>query len=48
MATDRVTLLDVARRAGVSRTTASFVLTGRRDMRISVDAELLALASRLG
>jgi LacI family transcriptional regulator len=35
----RVTLLDVARHAGVSRTTASFVLTGRRDMRISVDAE---------
>lgn len=35
----RVTLLDVARRAGVSRTTASFVLTGRRDMRISADAE---------
>jgi LacI family transcriptional regulator len=37
--TVRVTLLDVARRAGVSRTTASFVLTGRRDMRISADAE---------
>ncbi|GIF69131.1 alanine racemase [Asanoa ishikariensis] len=35
----RVTLQDVARHAGVSRTTASFVLTGRRDMRISVDAE---------
>jgi LacI family transcriptional regulator len=35
----RVTLLDVARRAGVSRTTASFVLTGRRDMRISAEAE---------
>jgi LacI family transcriptional regulator len=35
----RVTLLDVAKHAGVSRTTASFVLTGRRDMRISVDAE---------
>src|SRR4051794_15056355 len=35
----RVTLLDVAARAGVSRTTASFVLTGRRDMRISDDAE---------
>jgi LacI family transcriptional regulator len=35
----RVTLLDVAARAGVSRTTASFVLAGRRDMRISVDAE---------
>ena len=35
----RVTLLDVAQRAGVSRTTASFVMTGRRDMRISADAE---------
>lgn len=39
MAKGRVTLLDVAQRAGVSRTTASFVLTGRRDMRISADAE---------
>ncbi|MFF5228563.1 LacI family DNA-binding transcriptional regulator [Dactylosporangium sp. NPDC000521] len=39
MTAGRVTLLDVARRAGVSRTTASFVLTGRRDMRISADAE---------
>ena len=35
----RVRLLDVAQRAGVSRTTASFVLTGRRDMRISSEAE---------
>lgn len=35
----RVTLLDVANQAGVSRTTASFVLTGRRDMRISAEAE---------
>src|SRR6185436_9810408 len=35
----RVTLLDVAERAGVSRTTASFVMTGRRDMRISAEAE---------
>jgi LacI family transcriptional regulator len=35
----RVTLRDVAERAGVSRTTASFVMTGRRDMRISADAE---------
>lgn len=35
----RVTLLQVAQRAGVSRSTASFVLTGRhRDMRISEDA----------
>ncbi|MFC4043636.1 LacI family DNA-binding transcriptional regulator [Dactylosporangium siamense] len=39
MPAGRVTLLDVAQRAGVSRTTASFVLTGRRDMRISADAE---------
>ncbi len=35
----RVTLMDVANRAGVSRTTASFVMTGRRDMRISDEAE---------
>jgi LacI family transcriptional regulator len=35
----RATLLDVAQRAGVSRTTASFVTTGRTDMRISVDAQ---------
>ncbi|HET8661864.1 MAG TPA: LacI family DNA-binding transcriptional regulator [Micromonosporaceae bacterium] len=39
MSPGRPTLLDVARRAGVSRTTASFVLTGRRDMRISAEAE---------
>ncbi len=39
MTIDRVTLMDVAQRAGVSRTTASFVMTGRRDMRISSDAE---------
>ena len=39
MAAPRVTLRDVAERAGVSRTTASFVMTGRRDMRISADAE---------
>jgi LacI family transcriptional regulator len=31
----RTTLADVARRAGVSRTTASFVLNGRQEMRIS-------------
>ena len=35
----RITLREVAERAGVSRTTASFVLSGRRDMRISADAE---------
>lgn len=39
MTRPRVTLLDVAKRAGVSQTTASFVMTGRRDMRISSDAE---------
>ncbi len=39
MSAPRVTLRDVASRAGVSRTTASFVMTGRRDMRISADAE---------
>jgi LacI family transcriptional regulator len=35
----RVTLRDVAERAGVSATTASFVLSGRRDMRISPTTE---------
>jgi LacI family transcriptional regulator len=35
----RVTLQQVADRAGVSRTTASFVMTGRRDMRISAAAQ---------
>jgi LacI family transcriptional regulator len=35
MTARRITLLEVAQRAGVSRTTASFVLAGRRDMRIS-------------
>lgn len=36
----RVTLADVARRAGVSQTTASFVLSGRREeMRISLEVE---------
>jgi len=34
----RAVLLDVARLAGVSRTTASFVLTGRNDMGISAAA----------
>jgi len=38
MPRDRVRLLDVAERAGVSRSTASFVLTGR-DMRISDEAK---------
>lgn len=35
----RVRLVDVALRAGVSRTTASFVLSGRTDMRISEAAQ---------
>lgn len=35
----RATLRDVAARAGVSATTASFVLSGRRDMRISAATE---------
>ncbi len=40
----RVTLADVARRAGVSQTAASFVLTGRREeMRISADVEARVL-----
>ncbi|MEU4238015.1 LacI family DNA-binding transcriptional regulator [Actinoplanes sp. NPDC026619] len=39
MPPQRATLLQVAQRAGVSRSTASFVLTGRyKDMRISEDA----------
>ncbi len=45
MTTPRVTLMDVAQRAGVSRTTASFVMTGRRDMRISTDAEQRVLTA---
>src|SRR4051812_43150420 len=44
MAQQRATLLQVAQRAGVSRSTASFVLTGRhQDMRISEDARLRVL-----
>lgn len=35
----RATMQDVAKRAGVSRTTASFVLNGRDDMRISSSAQ---------
>ena len=48
MAAKRVTLADVARRAGVSQTAASFVLSGRREeMRISAEVETRVLqASR--
>lgn len=46
----RVTQADVARLAGVSRTTASFALTGREDMRISSEARqrVLRAAQELG
>jgi Bacterial regulatory proteins, lacI family len=49
VAAPRVTLLDVARRAGVSRTTASFVMSGRTDMRISaeVSEQVLSAAREL-
>ncbi|WP_433370264.1 LacI family DNA-binding transcriptional regulator [Actinoplanes sp. CA-142083] len=44
MPPQRATLLQVAQRAGVSRSTASFVLAGRhQDMRISEDARLRVL-----
>ena len=48
--TERVRLADVARHAGVSPTTASFVLTGRDDMRISaaVQRRVRASADELG
>ena len=51
MGTKRVTLADVARRAGVSQTAASFVLSGRRkEMRISdeVEARVLQAAREIG
>lgn len=47
----RVTLADVAKRAGVSQTAASFVLTGRREeMRLStqVEARVLQAAQETG
>ncbi|MDQ1653001.1 MAG: LacI family transcriptional regulator [Cryptosporangiaceae bacterium] len=46
----RVTLAEVAARAGVSRAAASFVLTGRQDMRISETSQqrVLAAAAALG
>ncbi|MDA8290092.1 MAG: LacI family DNA-binding transcriptional regulator [Actinomycetota bacterium] len=50
-ATRRVTLAEVARRAGVSQTTASFVLSGRREeMRISaqVEAKILRAVEETG
>jgi LacI family transcriptional regulator len=51
MSSPRVTLADVARRAGVSRTTASFVLSGRdAEMRISAEAaqRVLRVAEKVG
>ena len=46
----RVTLRDIARHAGVSMTTVSFVLSGRRDMRIASATEerVLQSARQLG
>jgi LacI family transcriptional regulator len=46
----RVTQADVARHAGVSRTTVSFVLSGREGIRISVEARerILGAAQELG
>ncbi|HWM36084.1 MAG TPA: LacI family DNA-binding transcriptional regulator [Streptomyces sp.] len=50
MPSSRVTQADVARHAGVSRTTVSFVLSGRKDMRISIEARqrILGAANELG
>ncbi|GAB3727161.1 LacI family DNA-binding transcriptional regulator [Nocardiopsis nanhaiensis] len=50
MTKKRVTLAHVAEEAGVSRTTASFVMSGRTDMRISEDSQhrVRAAAERLG
>ena len=49
MGPHRVTLQEVASHAGVSRTTASFVLTGREDMRIAEETRqrVLRAASEL-
>ena len=46
----RVTLADVARLAGLSRTAASMILTGRPDTRLSADAhgKVMAAAGQLG
>ncbi|WP_181764863.1 LacI family DNA-binding transcriptional regulator [Streptomyces albidus (ex Kaewkla and Franco 2022)] len=50
MPSSRVTQADVARHAGVSRTTVSFVLSGREGMRISGEARqrILGAAQELG
>lgn len=50
MATKRVTLADVARKAGLSSTAASMILNGRPDTRLSQDAHdrVLAAAAELG
>ena len=46
----RVTLADVARAAGLSRTAASMILTGRPDTRLSAEAhkKVMAAAAELG
>lgn len=46
----RVTLADVARAAGLSRTAASMILTGRPDTRLSAEAHgrVMAAAAQLG
>lgn len=47
---ERVTLADVARLAGLSRTAASMILTGRPDTRLSAEAhaKVIAAADQLG
>ena len=49
-ATKRATLADVAKLAGLSRTAASMILTGRPDTRLSEDAhaKVMAAAEQLG
>ena len=46
----RVTLADVAKLAGLSRTAASMILTGRPDTRLSAEAhaKVMAAADQLG
>jgi LacI family transcriptional regulator len=50
MGDDRATLADVARLAGLSKTTASMVLNGRKGTRLSAEAHerVLAAAEKLG